>query len=128
MKYIIFVTDPPYGTQNSSTSFSFAKALLLQRFSLKCVFFYFSGVYNANYMLSPAVDEFNIIKSWVVLKKKYKIKLYVCSSAAYRRGVINDQTALELGYSNGNFSSYFEWFSLNELAFLIHSCDRIIQF
>ncbi|WP_075432288.1 sulfurtransferase complex subunit TusD [Buchnera aphidicola] len=128
MKFIIFVTGPPYGAQNSSTSFLFSKSLLSQNFSLKGVFFYFSAVYNANDMLYPTTDDFNIIQSWVLLKKKYNINLYLCSSAAHRRGVIDDDTALKLGYLKGNFSSYFEWFSLYELALLTCSCDRIIQF
>lgn len=128
MKFIVFVTDPPYGTQNSNTSFLFSQELLEQRHTLACVFFYCSAVYNANYLLNPAFDEFNIIKAWVNLKKKYNIKLFVCSSAAHRRGVIDDNTALQLGYLKGNFSSDFEWFSLNELALLTFSCDRVVQF
>lgn len=129
MNYIILVTGPPYGTQNSNTSFLFTKELLLlKKFKLQCVFFYFSAVYNANCMLNPAIDEFNIINAWIELKNKYNIKLFVCTSAANRRGVINNKTALQLGFSEGNFSSHFEWFSLTELAILMHTCNRIIQF
>ncbi|MDE5285974.1 MAG: sulfurtransferase complex subunit TusD, partial [Buchnera aphidicola] len=64
MSYTILVTGPAYGTQNSSTAFLFCKSLIKLNHSLNSIFFYCDGVYNANSMNTPAIDEFNLLRSW----------------------------------------------------------------
>jgi tRNA 2-thiouridine synthesizing protein D len=128
MNYTILVTGAPYGTQNASTAFLFCKALVNTVHHLKSIFFYCDGVLNANSMTTPANDEFDLIKAWQKLKKKHSINLYVCNSAAMRRGVIAEKKILNLDTQNGNLAIFFELSGLIELACAIKKCDRLIQF
>ncbi|VAX76843.1 sulfurtransferase complex subunit TusD [Buchnera aphidicola] len=128
MKYLIFVTGPPYGSQNAISALLFVKSVFLMNHSVKKIFFYSSGVYNASSMLSPPESEWNILLEWGKLKKKYDLQLCVCPSSSYRRGIVSDKIAIQFGYFKGCFSSYFQWMSLSELAYSINNYDRIIQF
>ncbi|VFP81256.1 Sulfurtransferase TusD [Buchnera aphidicola (Cinara kochiana kochiana)] len=128
MSYIILVTGLPYGTQNAITAFLFIKSIILLNFCIKKVFFYASGVYNANCMMYPPEHEFNILQGWINLKKKYKIPLCVCPSSAYRRGILLNEFVSDAEKIKENFSSSFQWMTLSELSYSMHDCDRIIQF
>lgn len=48
MRFALMVTGPAYGTQQSSSAWQFANALLAEGHELASVFFYREGVYNAN--------------------------------------------------------------------------------
>ncbi|VFP78343.1 Sulfurtransferase TusD [Buchnera aphidicola (Cinara cuneomaculata)] len=128
MNYIVFVTGLPYGTQNAITAFLFIKSIILSNFCIKKVFFYASGVYNANCMMHPPKHEFNILRGWIQLKKKYNISLCVCPSSAYRRGIFLSESMNKIEKIQHNVSSIFNWITLSELSHSIHDCDRIIQF
>lgn len=128
MNYTILVTGAAYGTQNASTAFLFCQSLLKTKNTLHSVFFYCDGVLNANSINKPASDEFNLIKAWQELNKKHKVKLYVCNSAALRRGVVEDETTLNMNIKKGNLAFFFQLSSLIELAYSMKICDRIIQF
>ena len=54
MRFAIVVTGPAYGTQQASSAFQFAQALIADGHELSSVFFYREGVYNANQLTSPA--------------------------------------------------------------------------
>lgn len=53
MRFAIVVTGPAYGTQQASSAFQFAQALIAEGHELSSVFFYREGVYNANQLTSP---------------------------------------------------------------------------
>lgn len=91
MNYTILVTGAAYGTQNASTAFLFCQSLVKTKHTLYSVFFYCDGVLNANNMTQPASDEFNLIEAWQKLNRQHQVKLYVCNSAALRRGIIEDE-------------------------------------
>ncbi|QCI22357.1 sulfurtransferase complex subunit TusD [Buchnera aphidicola] len=128
MNYTILVTGSAYGTQNASTAFLFCQSLVKTKHKLYSVFFYCDGVLNANSMTTPAIDEFNLVQAWQELNKKYNVKLYVCSSAALRRGILDDEEASNLNLKKGNLAFCFQLSGLLELAYSIEICDRIIQF
>ncbi|QCI16266.1 sulfurtransferase complex subunit TusD [Buchnera aphidicola] len=128
MNYTILVTGSAYGRQNASTALLFCQSLVKTDHVLHSIFFYGDGVSNANKMIKPATDEFNLIAGWQKLHKKYKVKLYVCSSAAFRRGVIEDEQKINMRIKQGNLALFFEMTGLLELANSIKVCDRIIQF
>lgn len=129
MNYTILVTGPPYGTQNSRTAFLFSKALISLKHSLKSVFFYASGVYNANFFINPSEDEFNIFKFWLSLKKDFDVTLNVCMSSSYKRGVLTDIMSKNLGFNvSGNFSKYFNMVGLNDLFCSVLLSDRFMKF
>lgn len=128
MNYTVLVTGSAYGTQNASTAFLFCQSLIKMSHTLNSVFFYCDGVLNANSLNKPAVDEFDLLSAWQELNQKNKVKLYVCVSAALRRGIIEDQKTSNIKTKKGNFSSFFESSGLVELAHSIKISDRIIQF
>lgn len=63
MRFAIVVTGPAYGTQQASSAFQFAQALIADGHELSSVFFYREGVYNANQLTSPASDEFDLVRA-----------------------------------------------------------------
>lgn len=128
MNYTILVTGAAYGTQNASTAFLFCQSLVKTEHTLHSVFFYCDGVLNANNMTTPAVDEFNLITAWQTLSTKYKVNLYVCNSAALRRGILPDCEISNLKIKKGNLAFLFQLSGLMELANSIKICDRIVQF
>lgn len=129
MNYTILVTGAAYGTQYASSAFLFCQNLVKTKHNLYSIFFYCDGVLNANSMITPAIDEFNLIKAWQELHVRYKVNLYVCYSAALRRGILEDKTKIDINSSKkGNLGFYFELSGLIELANSIKICDRIIQF
>ncbi|WP_343154193.1 sulfurtransferase complex subunit TusD [Buchnera aphidicola] len=126
MNYTVLVTGSVYGTQNSSTAFLFCKSLIKMNHVLNSIFFYFDGVLNANLINQTPVDEFNLIQGWQQLHNKYNVKLYVCASAALRRGIVENNTIPNL--EHGNLAPFFQLSGLLELGHAIHTSDRIIQF
>ncbi|QCI16753.1 sulfurtransferase complex subunit TusD [Buchnera aphidicola (Aphis craccivora)] len=126
MHYTILVTGAAYGTQNASTAFLFCKSLIKMNHVLNSVFFYCDGVLNANIINQPPIDEFNLITGWQKLYQKYSVKLYVCASAALRRGVVEDNTLSR--FTKGNIAPFFQLSGLLEFGNSINISDRIIQF
>ncbi|CAL4325854.1 sulfurtransferase complex subunit TusD [Buchnera aphidicola] len=128
MNYTILVTGSAYGTQNASTAFLFCESLIKMYHTLNSIFFYFDGVLNANNFNQTPIDEFDLVRGWQKLHEKYKVKLYVCISAALRRGVVEDEELLKKNFKKGNLASFFQLSGLIELANSIKLSDRIIQF
>ncbi|MFO5846759.1 DsrE family protein, partial [Klebsiella pneumoniae] len=48
MRFALTVTGPAYGTQQASSAWQFAQAVLQEGHELACVFFYREGVLIAN--------------------------------------------------------------------------------
>ncbi|QFQ32684.1 sulfurtransferase complex subunit TusD [Buchnera aphidicola (Aphis fabae)] len=126
MNYTVLVTGPAYGTQNSSTAFLFCKSLIKINHVLNSVFFYCDGVLNANIINKSPIDEFDLTNGWQKLHQKHNVKLYVCTSSALRRGIIEDNTVSR--FKRGNLAPFFQFSGLLELGNSIHISDRIIQF
>ncbi|WWO97796.1 MAG: sulfurtransferase complex subunit TusD [Candidatus Dasytiphilus stammeri] len=132
MRVILLVTGPVYGTQHATSAFLFAQAIIANNHKLLCVFFYGEGISNANRLTSPASDEFDLVRAWEKLHIEQGVKLYVCSSAAMRRGLINIQSFTQTIDSNknivSNLQSGFIITGLSTLAKTITHCDRLVQF
>ncbi|QCI26553.1 sulfurtransferase complex subunit TusD [Buchnera aphidicola (Stegophylla sp.)] len=129
MIYTIIVMGSIYGTENAISAFLFSSFLLkIRKNNINNIFFYCDGVLNGNKMFYIAKDEHNLIDSWYYLSKEFSINLNICSSAAYRRGVIDDDMALDLGFLHGNLHSAFKLTGLGTLVKSIFSSDRVVQF
>ena len=98
MRFAIVVTGPAYGTQQASSAFQFAQALIAEGHELSSVFFYREGVYNANQL------------------------------AALRRGVVDETEAGRLGLASSNLQTGFTLSGLGALAEASLTCDRVVQF
>lgn len=128
MRYTLLVTGPAYGTQQASAAWQFASALLRRQHHIHAVFFYQDGVLNANRLNAPASDEFNLTEAWQMLAQQHQIPLYVCVSAALRRGVLGEQEARQHGLDADNLAEGFCLSGLGALAESLAASDRLMQF
>ena len=116
MRFAIMVTGPAYGTQQASSALQFAHALLKEGHELCSVFFYREGVYNANFLTSPASDEYDLVRAWQQLNQQHGVTLNICVAAALRRGVVDETEAKRLGLAGANLQSGFNLRGLGSLA------------
>lgn len=128
LSYCLLVTGPAYGTQQASSAWQFAQALLAAGHRITSVFFYREGVLNANQLTSPASDEFDLVRAWVALAQQHGVELNVCVAAALRRGVTDEQEAAQLALSAANLQPGFTLSGLGSLAEAALSNDRLVQF
>lgn len=128
MRFAIMVTGPAYGTQQASSAWQFAQAVLQEGHTLSCVFFYREGVHNANQLTAPASDEFDLVRAWQQLHDEYAVALHICVAAALRRGITSQQEAQQLGLPGYNLQPGFVLSGLGALAEAALTCDRVVQF
>lgn len=114
--YTLVVEGPPYGTESASLAYLFASEAVKEH-SVRAVFFYADGVLNACRGLSPANDEFNLVKAWQKFAKTHAVRLVLCESAGMRRAVTGP-------YADEGF----EIGSLSDLAVFTSRSDRTVQF
>lgn len=128
MRFALMVTGPAYGTQQASSAYQFAQALLEQGHSLDSIFFYQEGVYNANQLTLPASDEFDLVRAWQQLHEQHGIALHICVAAALRRGVTDATEAKQAGLPASNLQPGFTLSGLGALAEAALTCERMVQF
>lgn len=114
--FTILVEGAPYGTEASSLAYLFSQSVLKEH-SIRGIFFYMEGIFNANRYTSPANDEFDLVVAWSELATKYNFPLLICEAAAQRRGVVPENLAY--GFKIGTLSDFIELSS--------HS-DKTVQF
>lgn len=125
MRYTLLVTGPVYGTQNATSAWMFAKALLEAGHQLDSVFFYQEGVTNANRFATPASDEHDLVNAWVTLSIDFGVELNICVSAAARRGIVEVSS---IDTISANLHPQFNLAGLGALAQATLTCERVIQF
>lgn len=128
LSYTLVVTGPVYGTQQALSAWQFSQALIEKGHKLESVFFYREGISNANQLVSPASDEFDLVRAWQRLAEQHDTTLNVCVAAALRRGVIDRQEAQSLQLMVSNLQSGFTLSGLGTLAEAMLTCDRVVQF
>ncbi len=128
MRFALMVTGPAYGSQQASSAWQFACALLASGHELDCVFFYQDGVSNANVLTSPASDEFDLVRAWQHLHEQHQVALHICVAAALRRGVVDENEASQQGLPCANLQPGFTLSGLGALAEAALTCDRVVQF
>ncbi|APC10096.1 MULTISPECIES: sulfurtransferase complex subunit TusD [Enterobacterales] len=128
LSYCLLVTGPAYGTQQATSAFQFAKALLAEGHQLKTLFFYREGVTNANLLTSPATDEFNLVAAWQELAEQSGCEMHICVSAALRRGIVDQEQAQNLTLPVANLANGFIMSGLGSLAEAMMTTDRTVQF
>ncbi|MGY5955126.1 sulfurtransferase complex subunit TusD [Kosakonia sp. BK9b] len=128
MRFALMVTGPAYGTQQASSAYQFALALLAAGHTLVSVFFYREGVSNANALTAPASDEYDLVRAWQRLHDEQQVELHICVAAALRRGVVDDMEAQRLTLPGANLQAGFSLTGLGALAEAALSCDRVVQF
>ena len=96
--------------------------------TLKGVFFYEDGVLNASQYIMPESDEPNPSNEWRQLAFNHQIELHVCIAAAQRRGILDNEIAKVHKLQGHSADPMFRLSGLGQLAELILSTDRFIQF
>ena len=112
MRFAIVVTGPAYGTQQASSAFQFAQALIAEGHELS----------------SPASDEFDLVRGWQQLNAQHGVALNICVAAALRRGIVDETEAGRLGLASSNLQPGFTLSGLGALAEASLTCDRVVQF
>lgn len=128
MRFALMVTGPAYGTQQASSAYQFARAVIEEGHRVDSVFFYREGVYNANQLTSPASDEFDMVRAWQRLSEEQGMALHICVAAALRRGITDDDQAQQLNLSGANLQPGFTLSGLGALAEAALTSDRMVQF
>ena len=128
MRFALIVTGPAYGSQQASSAYQFARAVLECGHELGSIFFYQEGVSNANALTSPASDEFDLVRAWQHLHDDPRVELHICVAAALRRGVVDQNEAKLRGLTEANLQAGFSLSGLGALAEAALTCDRMVQF
>lgn len=120
--FALIVSTPPTDNK-TSTALKFAQTLVTQGHSITGVFFYQDGVINANHLVQTPSDELNLMSAWQEFNKESGTPLYLCITAAERRG-LTDSLDNDL---NPNVAENFTISGLGELVVLTSQADKVVQ-
>jgi sulfur relay protein TusD/DsrE len=115
VKFLVVVTESPWGSALSLSAWRFVKAAIDSKIQVSAVFFREEGVYNA--VPGEAVDAGtpDLAAAWAELAAATGIRLLMCSSSRLRR----------LG---GETAGAFQTSGLTELIELTLDSDRVVTF
>lgn len=117
----LVVTTPPNSNLTTS-AINLVHTAINNNIKLVGVFFYQDGVLNAAKHLSIPSDEFQTLKQWQQLNSDFDVPLYLCISAAEKRGLSD-----ELTDDKSNIDAAFTVSGLGELVELTSKADRVVQ-
>ena len=126
--FALVITSAPFSEQNAYSAYRFALAAIKLKHSINGIFFYQSGALNGSSLQITPSDEFDLYAAWVKFSQQYRVPLMVCVSAAIKRGIITAIDAQESDNPHFSLAAPFESVGLGELAILISSSNRLIQF
>jgi tRNA 2-thiouridine synthesizing protein D len=118
----LVVTTPP-NSNLTTTAINLVKAALDSGVSVVGVFFYQDGVLNAAKYLSIPSDEFQTLARWQQLNSEYNVPLYLCITAAEKRGLSDELN----NHESSNIDSAFTVSGLGELVELTSKAERVVQ-
>lgn len=116
MKLSVLVLEGPYNHEASDSAYNFIQAALAKGHTIRGIFFYDDGVYNATRLMDPPQDDRHISRRWSELGAK-GIDMIVCIAAAKRRGITNEVLVPNIQISG-----------LGQLASMIDEADRLVTF
>lgn len=118
----LVVTTPP-NSNLTTTAINLVRAALDSGVSIMGVFFYQDGVLNAAKYLSIPSDEFQTLTQWQQLNSEYNVPLYLCITAAEKRGLSDELN----NHESSNIDSAFTVSGLGELVELTSKAERVVQ-
>lgn len=120
---LAFVVTTPPNSNLTTTAINLVQAAIENGVSIIGVFFYQDGVLNAAKHLSIPGDEYQTLQQWQQINSKYSVPLYLCITAAEKRGLSD-----ELGNSGrSNIDKAFTVSGLGELVELTSKAERVVQ-
>ena len=118
----LVVTTPP-NSNLTTTAVNLVKAAVEKGVTIVGVFFYQDGVLNAAKHLSIPNDEYQTLQHWQQLNREFDVPLYLCVTAAEKRGLTD-----ELGKNeSSNIDQAFTVSGLGELVELTSKAERVVQ-
>jgi len=118
----LVVTTPP-NSNLTTTAINLVKTAVEKGVAIVGVFFYQDGVLNAAKHLSIPTDEYQTLQHWQQLNREFDVPLYLCVTAAEKRGLTD-----ELGKNeNSNIDQAFTVSGLGELVELTCKAERVVQ-
>jgi tRNA 2-thiouridine synthesizing protein D len=118
----LVVTTPP-NSNLTTTAINLVHAALNNGVKLIGVFFYQDGVLNAAKHLAIPSDEFQTLTQWQQLNTDYNVPLYLCITAAEKRGLSDELNQPDLS----NIDKAFIVSGLGELVELTTKAERVVQ-
>jgi|26BtaG_2_1085354.scaffolds.fasta_scaffold05645_2 tRNA 2-thiouridine synthesizing protein D len=92
------------------------------------VFFYADGAHTANRLRWQSADQFDITKEWQQLAERYQLRLPVCVSTALSRGISDVDNSQRHQLQGDNLAVGFDLVGLGELAMMLQTDCRLLQF
>ena len=92
------------------------------------LFFYADAAHIANSLRWQSADQLHITKQWQQLAEQHNISLPVCVSTALSRGISDSDNSARHHLQADNLASGFTLVGLSELALMMQSDCRLIQF
>ncbi|UUO22274.1 sulfurtransferase complex subunit TusD [Colwellia sp. M166] len=118
----LVVTTPPNSNLTTS-AIKLVQTAIENNIKLIGVFFYQDGVLNAAKHLSIPSDEFQALSRWQQLNNDYNVPLYLCITAAEKRGLSDELSSDE----HSNIDAAFTVSGLGELVELTNKAERVVQ-
>lgn len=115
---VIITTHP--NSNLTATALNYIELALEQGVNILGVFFYQTGVLNANEYIALASDEFQTTQQWQLLHQKYQLPLHLCYTAAEKNGLSDEK-------ATNNIAAHFTVSGLGELVELTSAADRVVQ-
>lgn len=92
------------------------------------LFFYADAAHIANRLRWQSADQANLTQQWQALAQRYKLPLAVCVSTALSRGVSDSDNSARHQLQGDNVAQGFDLVGLSDLAMMMQSDCRLIQF
>ncbi|WP_367103283.1 sulfurtransferase complex subunit TusD [uncultured Psychrobacter sp.] len=92
------------------------------------LFFYADAANIANRLRWQSADQVNLTKEWQILAEQYQLALPVCVSTALSRGISDPDNSARHQLQGDNLAESFELVGLSELALMMQSDCRVLQF
>ncbi|MEW6467233.1 MAG: sulfurtransferase complex subunit TusD [Pseudomonadota bacterium] len=127
MQFALLVTAAPH-QENAWHALQFCRAALAAGHTVPRVFFYGDGAAHGNVLLLPPQDEAQVARDWAALAAAHGIELVVCVAAAFKRGVMDADSARREGKSGANLAPGYVISGLGQLVEALCEADRVVSF
>ena len=120
---LAFVVTTQPNSNLTTTAINLVHSAIKNNVKIIGVFFYQDGVLNAAKQLSIPSDEFQTLTQWKTLKSDFNVPLYLCITAAEKRGLSDG-----LGeHERSTIDNAFTVSGLGELVELTSKAQRVVQ-
>ena len=128
MQVNILITGGLYSSQASLSAWHFCQSAIKSGHIIRQVFFYQDAVLHGTNLSVPMQDEPDMVALWAEFSKKQETDLFICISAAERRGVLGKEQIAEYDLPEANLHPQYQIAGLGVLHDAALSSDRMVTF